>query len=126
MEDRCCLAQNAAGEIMSIDQPKVSQLMTGRTGKSSVERLMKMLNAFGRDVTITTTASREPQGRIHVVAAAKAVARRAAGPVTDEKLAEFPDAGERAGLHLASPPCASSLTRRCLGERGNCPNPRRR
>ena len=46
------LTQVEAGEILGIQQPHVSALMSGRSGKYSLGRLFEFLNALGRDVEI--------------------------------------------------------------------------
>ncbi len=64
------LTQTAAGDLLGIDQPKVSELMRGRLTRFSTERLMGFLTRLGRDVEIVVrepTAGRETlPGRIHV------------------------------------------------------------
>ncbi len=62
--------QTAAGHLLGIDQPKVSELLRGRLTRFSTERLMAFLTRLGRDVEIVV---REPipgrgtlPGRIHV------------------------------------------------------------
>jgi predicted XRE-type DNA-binding protein len=63
------LTQIAAGELMGIDQPKVSALLNGRLANFSAERLMRFLAALGRDVEITvrTKPRGRERGRIRVV-----------------------------------------------------------
>lgn len=56
------LTQAEAGELMGIDQPKVSALVRGRLDGFSMERLYRFLNALGQDVEIVvrpTPASRK-------------------------------------------------------------------
>lgn len=55
------LTQTAAGEIIGIDQAKISALLRGRLAGFSVERLILFLSKLGRDVEITI--SREHKGR---------------------------------------------------------------
>jgi predicted XRE-type DNA-binding protein len=55
------LTQVSAGQLMGIDQPKVSALLNGRLGNFSSERLMRLLTALGQDVKITVKA--KPVGR---------------------------------------------------------------
>jgi predicted XRE-type DNA-binding protein len=50
------LTQVEAGEILGIQQPHVSALMNGRSGKYSLGRLFEFLNALGRDVEIAVRA----------------------------------------------------------------------
>ncbi len=47
------LTQTQAGEILGIQQPHVSALINGRSGKYSLGRLFEFLNALGRDVEIS-------------------------------------------------------------------------
>jgi predicted XRE-type DNA-binding protein len=44
------LTQQAAAELMGIDQPKVSHVLTDRLAGYSTERLMGFLTALGRDI----------------------------------------------------------------------------
>ena len=46
------LTQAAAAKVLGIDQPKVSALLRGKLTGFSTERLIKFLNALGRDVQI--------------------------------------------------------------------------
>jgi len=75
------LTQTAAGRVLGIDQPKVSELMRGRLTRFSTEKLISFLTRLGRDVEIVV---REPgsgreglPGRIHV----RATRARRAGKV---------------------------------------------
>lgn len=63
------LTQAAAGEILGINQPKVSALLNGRLDGFSTDRLLRFLNALGCDVQIAVSAPhpRKP-GRVRVVA----------------------------------------------------------
>ncbi len=61
------LTQAEAGAILGIKQPHVSNLMRGRSGAFSVERLMEFLTALGQDVQITVGPTRQPRGEISVV-----------------------------------------------------------
>ena len=49
----CGFTQTQAGEILGIQQPHVSALMSGRSGNYSLGRLFEFLNALGHDVEIT-------------------------------------------------------------------------
>ena len=65
------LTQAAAGEIIGVDQAKVSALLRGRLTGFSIERLVMFLVKLGRDVEITISrehANRE--GKVRVKAAA--------------------------------------------------------
>ncbi len=46
------LTQKQAAEKMGIDQPKVSDIVRGRLGKYSIDRLIRFLRLLGRDVEI--------------------------------------------------------------------------
>jgi predicted XRE-type DNA-binding protein len=47
------LTQTQAAAILGIDQPKVSALKQGKLSGFSIERLMRLLLALGRDIEIT-------------------------------------------------------------------------
>jgi Uncharacterized conserved small protein len=47
------LTQSQAAAILGIDQPKVSALKQGKLSGFSIERLMRILLALGRDIEIT-------------------------------------------------------------------------
>lgn len=55
------LTQTQAAEVLGIDQPRVSNLMIGRLSGFSLERLLRFLNALGRDVEIVI----KPKARSH-------------------------------------------------------------
>src|ERR1700733_5090882 len=65
------LSQASAAHLLEINQPKISALANYRLDGFSVERLMRFLNALGRDVEIIV--HRRPKsrktGRILVTAA---------------------------------------------------------
>jgi predicted XRE-type DNA-binding protein len=61
------LTQTQAGEVLGISQPQVSNLMRGRSGTFSAERLMEFLTAFGQDVEIAVRPTRKRHGEISVV-----------------------------------------------------------
>ena len=46
------LTQTEAGELMRMDQPRVSALLTGKIGKFSTDRLLKALSDLGQDVEL--------------------------------------------------------------------------
>jgi len=46
------LTQNAAAQLLDIDQPKISALNTGKLAGFSIERLFRFLNILGQDITI--------------------------------------------------------------------------
>jgi len=62
------LTQVEAAEIMGIDQPKVSALMRGRLEGFSLQRLLNLVTALGRDVDIHIKKSRDPRGKVTVAA----------------------------------------------------------
>ncbi len=64
------LNQTKAGDLMGISQPEVSRMLRGLFREYSVERLMRFLTAFERDVDIVIRR-REKGGRgsVNVVAA---------------------------------------------------------
>jgi len=62
------LTQVEAAEIMGIDQPKVSALMRGRLEGFSLQRLLNLVTALGRDVDIQIKKSRDPRGKVTVAA----------------------------------------------------------
>jgi len=61
------LTQTAAGEILGIKQPHVSDLMRGHSGNFSVERLMDFLTALGQDVEISVRPTRREHGDVSLV-----------------------------------------------------------
>ena len=70
---RSRMTQVAAAEVMGIDQPKVSALLSGRLGNFSSERLMRLLTRLGQDVEIVVKSKprRRQRGRIRVVQEAR-------------------------------------------------------
>jgi predicted XRE-type DNA-binding protein len=66
------LTQTKAGEIMGLDQPKVSALMHGKLKGFSVERLFQCLNDLGHEIRITIGPARQGsrRGDTYVVAVA--------------------------------------------------------
>jgi predicted XRE-type DNA-binding protein len=63
------LTQAAAGELLGINQPKVSALLKGRLDGFSTERLFRFLNALGCDVRITVSRpNAKVAGRTRVMA----------------------------------------------------------
>ena len=63
------LTQAAAAKLLGIDQPKVSALLRGKLAGFSTERLIKFLNALGRDVEIVIRngSRKRGSGHLHVV-----------------------------------------------------------
>jgi predicted XRE-type DNA-binding protein len=56
------LTQSQAAAILGIDQPKVSALKQGKLSGFSIERLMRILLALGRDIEITVKG--RPRSRL--------------------------------------------------------------
>ena len=63
------LTQIEAGEILGIDQPKVSALVRGRLTGFSTTRLLKFLNELGSDIEIVVKPKSQlgSKGRIIVL-----------------------------------------------------------
>jgi len=61
------LTQVQAGEILGIQQPRVSALMRNQAGTFSVERLMDFLTALGQDVEISVRPTRKEHGSVSIV-----------------------------------------------------------
>lgn len=59
------LTQAKAGELLGLDQPKVSALVRGRVEGYSFDRLIRLLNALGQRIEITVRPS---AGRANVCA----------------------------------------------------------
>jgi predicted XRE-type DNA-binding protein len=62
------LTQAQAGELMHMDQPRVSALLKGKLAKFSAERLLRALNDLGQDVELRITPARKGKGRLRVAA----------------------------------------------------------
>ena len=67
------LTQQAAAEILDVDQPKVSALIRGRLDQFSIERLFRFLGALGRDIDIVVRKKPRTtrRARLRVVGAAQ-------------------------------------------------------
>ena len=64
------LTQAQAAKLLSVDQPKVSQIYRGRLDDFSIERLMRFLTALHRDIRIVIDDKpRRGRGRVIVEAA---------------------------------------------------------
>lgn len=62
------LTQSRAGELMNMDQPRVSALLRGKITKFSTDRLLRALSDLGQDVELRISPAREGRGRLHVAA----------------------------------------------------------
>jgi len=68
--EKAHVSQVKAGQLLGINQPKISALSNYRLDGFSVERLMNFLNSLGRDVEIVIRKRRSGRSaRIHVTAA---------------------------------------------------------
>ncbi len=65
------LSQMKAAEVLGIDQPKVSALMTGKLSGFSMERLFKFLMILGSNIQISIqpNSKNKSKGTIHIIAA---------------------------------------------------------
>lgn len=82
------LSQAEAGELLGIDQPKVSALLRGRLSGFSLERLYRFLNALGKDIEIVvrTPAARRSSPGVHVIVAGrKRVPRKVAAKKSSKR-----------------------------------------
>lgn len=57
------LSQQQAAELLGLTQPKISAILNGQLRGFSLEKLMVLLNALGRDVVITIKP--KPRTREH-------------------------------------------------------------
>ena len=61
------LTQREAAELLGVDQPKVSQVLSGRLNGFSTERLLRFLTCLGRDVEIhVKPGSNRRRGRLRI------------------------------------------------------------
>jgi predicted XRE-type DNA-binding protein len=60
------LTQTQAGELMAMDQPRVSALFRGKIGKFSLDRLIKALSDLGQDVELRITPARQAKGKLRL------------------------------------------------------------
>lgn len=56
------MTQTQAGELLGIDQPKISALLNGRLRSFSLERLIRFLNELGQDVSIMISQGESERG----------------------------------------------------------------
>ncbi len=57
------LTQAKAGELLDLDQPKVSALVRGNVAGFSIDRLFRFLNALGEQVEISVTTPKRAKVR---------------------------------------------------------------
>ncbi len=62
------LTQAQAARILDIDQPQVLVLMSGNVEEFSLERLIRLLLALDKDVSIVVESKRQEHGHLSVVA----------------------------------------------------------
>jgi predicted XRE-type DNA-binding protein len=62
------LSQNRAAEVVGVDQPKISALLSGDTRGFSTDRLIKILTRLGQNIEIHVSDSRKAKGRVRVAA----------------------------------------------------------
>lgn len=62
------LTQVQAGELMGMDQPRVSALLNGKIGNFSTDRLLKALSDLGQNVEVRITPARAKRGRMRLAA----------------------------------------------------------
>jgi predicted XRE-type DNA-binding protein len=75
------LTQAQAGEIMGLAQPKVSELLNGRFGAYSIDRLYRYLTRLGVKVSITLENQPDwAQGNIEVLDAPEHESEHAPAP----------------------------------------------
>ena len=55
------ITQVKAGEVLGLKQPDVSAIVNGRTGKFSIERLLRCIRSLDREVSIVTRPKRRPR-----------------------------------------------------------------
>jgi predicted XRE-type DNA-binding protein len=61
------LTQAQAGQLLGLDQPKVSALVRGRVEGYSIDRLFRFLNALGQRIEITVRPTAKNDGSRFVV-----------------------------------------------------------
>lgn len=62
------LSQTAAASLIGIPQPDISAIVRGRLRGISVTRLIRVLNALGRDVDIVVKPTNHAHGTVNVLA----------------------------------------------------------
>ena len=68
--ERKKLTQKQAAELLTIDQPKISALSTGKLSGFSLERLFRFLTILGQDIIINITPKARSKKIAHVIVSA--------------------------------------------------------
>jgi predicted XRE-type DNA-binding protein len=63
----CNFTQKRAGEIMGMDQPRISALLSGKITKFSTDRLLRALTDLGHNVELRIAPAKTDKGRVHVM-----------------------------------------------------------
>ena len=82
------LTQAAAGEVLGIDQPKVSMIVRGRLRDFSLERLAQLLTKFNQDIEISVRPS-DREGRLIATVPAPDERALAAASPAKKRAAKF-------------------------------------
>jgi predicted XRE-type DNA-binding protein len=64
------LNQTQAARLLSTDRARISNLMRGRLGEFSIERLFQFLNKLGQDIDVTIRPKRRSHAQVHILAKA--------------------------------------------------------
>lgn len=83
------LTQTAAGAMMGLDQPKVSNIMRGRLEGYTLDRLVECLRALRCSVTITVGPEQKKSAQLRVRHLFPKKRRRAAGKQVARKKREL-------------------------------------
>lgn len=68
--ERLGLSQTEAAKLLHTDRARVSNLMRGRLGEFSIDRLFRFLNRLGQDVDVTIRPKRRARAQVHILARA--------------------------------------------------------
>lgn len=60
------LSQKSAAELLGIDQPKISALAQGKLAGFSLERLFRLLNILGQEITIKIAPKTQKKKRSNI------------------------------------------------------------
>src|ERR1019366_2868726 len=61
------LNQVEAGQLVGMDQPRISALMRGKITKFSTDRLIRALNDLGHDIELRIRPAMRPKGVVKIV-----------------------------------------------------------